>query len=1110
MKKTQRIDAIRNIKRRLVSYLSICLVVMLGLGGFLTTIYAGEGINAKAAEYYADRSFENMEMASAFGVAEEDIEKISRVEGVTDVEGVLEFDGTLEKSGERISVDIISVTERINVPELVEGALPINKNECLVGEDFAEKYNLSIGEKVIVTTKDLELGNPLSVNEFVITGFAHHPGYMRRKRVNTVILPLGAFNFEATNDGYTKTYVSTNTGGDVSIFDDAFFEEERAIKAELENLTAELKLDAEKRFRKKAEDAIDEEWQKAEKKFSDAEEEINENEKKLNEELDAASSELTQAERDLAYRVSEGERQLRDAETKLDREVAAARAEIAEKEAKLAEYNEAIAEVDSILGPNVSTMNALVSEYEKVQGLDYPERADKTAEFIIQHEAELRLLVIMAGTTDAKNAGAEMDSVSGTSISSDLDTIASTDVDALVQDAQSYQETGDEATGKSIVDRTDTLVRATKNIADGYNLFKAKVAEAQNALDSAKATLNTKETEGRNEIARNRSNLYAQKQSAEAEIAAGWATYNSSKEEYEKQIADARDQLKAEHENAEKSVKEAKENIETPEGDWIVLDRRANFGFVDVRSNSRSLRSAAYAFGVLFLLVTALVCFSTIAIIIEEQKEMVGTVKAFGFFKREVLGKYLVFGVSAAIVGCVLGILASFVLGELIQKIYDDAGMYQFSQAKSIIAPIPTLIACLGIIVICILATVIACTNILRSPASVLMKGGTSSVNNAAKKTVSNKSGSLYSRLIVRNMLNDKARVVVSISIIAFSCMLIGMGFSLKFAYDGMQEKQITEIYKYDIRMNIEGNLTESEEGAIKSVLEKSGAEFESAIYESHIYRWDDKLDALSILAVTPERISDFYAITETGTNTPIEIPSDGVLVQNRMHESYNMNVGDEFTILDSKLQSHPVTIVGEFQNYIGRDIVISSEGYEKIFGKYEPNCYFINLNGADGEALQADLLNVSQEISFTPKDSVKAQFEAVALLYNVTVFITTGIAIIMSFMILTNLANIFLNRKKTELIVMRINGFSIKKTIGYLAKETVLTTIIGVALGVTCGAIFTPLLIRVMEQPDLQFIRTFHPLAWIIAVILEAAFAITVNSIVFNKVKKLNLKDIT
>ncbi|MBQ7246013.1 MAG: hypothetical protein IJS33_03740 [Firmicutes bacterium] len=1103
MKKTQRIDAVRNIKKRLVSYLSICLVVMLGLGGFLTTIYAGEGINAKATEYYADRSFENMEMASAFGVAEEDIEKISKVEGVTEVEGVLEFDGTLEKGGERIAVELISITEKINVPELVEGALPANKNECLVGEDFAEKYNLSIGEKVRITTKDLELGNPLAINEFVITGFAHHPGYMRRKRINTVVLPLGAFNFEATNDGYTKTYVSTNTSGDVGIFDDEFFEEERAIKAELESLAQELKLDAENRFRKKAEDAIDEEWKKAEKEFSSAEKEINDNEKKLNEELDAASGELTQAERDLAYRVSEGERQLRDAETKLDRDVAAARADIAEKEAKLAEYKESIEEVDSILGPNISTMNAWVSEYEQIQASDYPEKAASTAEFI-------RALVIMAGTPDAKNAGAEMDSVSGTSISSDLDTLASTDVDALVQDANSYQETGDEIAGKNAIERTNVIVQATKNIVDGYNLFKANVAAAEGELENAKATLNTKETESRNEIARNRSNLYAQKQSAEAEIAAGWAEYNFNKEKYEKEIADARDKLKTEYEDAEKSVKEAKESIETPEGDWIVLDRRANSGFIDIRSNSRALNSAAYAFGVLFLLITALVCFSTIAIIIEEQKEMVGTVKAFGFFKREVLGKYLVFGVSAAIVGCILGILGSFGLGETIQRIYDDAGMYQFSQAKSIIAPMPTLIACFGIIVICILATVIACTNILRSPASVLMKGGTSGVNNAAKKTVSNKSGSLYSRLIVRNMLNDKARVFVSICIIAFSCMLIGMGFSLKFAYDGMQDKQTTEVYKYDIRMNIEGSLSEEEERAINSIIEKSGAEYIPALYESHIYRWDDKLDGLSVLAVDPDMIGDFYAITSPGTDTPIEIPSDGVLVQNRMRESYNMNVGEEFTILDSKLQSHKVSIVGEFQNYIGRDVVISSEGYEKLIGKYEPNCYFINLDGADGEALQKELLNASGEISFTPKDSVRAQFEAVALLYNVTVFITTGIAVIMSFMILTNLANIFLNRKKTELIVMRINGFSVKKTIGYLAKETVLTTIIGVALGVTCGAIFTPLLIRVMEQPDLQFIRTFHPLAWIIAVILEAAFAITVNSIVFNKVKKLNLKDIT
>ena len=41
--------------------------------------------------------------------------------------------------------------------------------------------------------------------------------------------------------------------------------------------------------------------------------------------------------------------------------------------------------------------------------------------------------------------------------------------------------------------------------------------------------------------------------------------------------------------------------------------------------------------GVLFILITAIVCFSTLTIIIDEQKKLIGTAKAFVFHKREVL-----------------------------------------------------------------------------------------------------------------------------------------------------------------------------------------------------------------------------------------------------------------------------------------------------------------------------------------------------------------------------------------------------------------------------------------------------------------------------------------
>ena len=58
-------------------------------------------------------------------------------------------------------------------------------------------------------------------------------------------------------------------------------------------------------------------------------------------------------------------------------------------------------------------------------------------------------------------------------------------------------------------------------------------------------------------------------------------------------------------------------------------------------------------------------------------------------------------------------------------------------------------------------------------------------------------------------------------------------------------------------------------------------------------------------------------------------------------------------------------------------------------------------------------------------------------------------------------------------------------------------------------GAILTPPVISIIQQPDLEFVKSFHTLAWVIAVAIEAIFAAIINSAVFRKVKDLNLRDI-
>ena len=95
MKKTQRKDAFRNIKKRIVSFLSLCLVVMLGLGGYFTTRYMGAGIDKKATGWYNDHNFKDFDMACSYGISEANLDRIKKVDGVTDAEGVFQTDGTV-------------------------------------------------------------------------------------------------------------------------------------------------------------------------------------------------------------------------------------------------------------------------------------------------------------------------------------------------------------------------------------------------------------------------------------------------------------------------------------------------------------------------------------------------------------------------------------------------------------------------------------------------------------------------------------------------------------------------------------------------------------------------------------------------------------------------------------------------------------------------------------------------------------------------------------------------------------------------------------------------------------------------------------------------------
>ncbi len=142
-------------------------------------------------------------------------------------------------------------------------------------------------------------------------------------------------------------------------------------------------------------------------------------------------------------------------------------------------------------------------------------------------------------------------------------------------------------------------------------------------------------------------------------------------------------------------------------------------------------------------------------------------------------------------------------------------------------------------------------------------------------------------------------------------------------------------------------------------------------------------------------------------------------------------------------------------------------------------------------EEFREALLSVSDHLRFERADSFYELYKSVAVLYNVIITCIIMIALLISSVILINLASIYLAGKKRELVILRMNGFNVRMCKAYVACDALLTTTAGLVLGVLCGIPVAGRCVHIMERDYFQFVRDIQPWAWIFAVAAESLFAL-------------------
>ncbi|MEE3408605.1 MAG: FtsX-like permease family protein, partial [Erysipelotrichaceae bacterium] len=113
-----------------------------------------------------------------------------------------------------------------------------------------------------------------------------------------------------------------------------------------------------------------------------------------------------------------------------------------------------------------------------------------------------------------------------------------------------------------------------------------------------------------------------------------------------------------------------------------------------------------------------------------------------------------------------------------------------------------------------------------------------------------------------------------------------------------------------------------------------------------------------------------------------------------------------------------------------------------------------------------------------------------------------------MAYFILLNLVNMFINQKKRELTVMRVNGFTVKEVKNYVGKELIVNTAIGILLGLPLGGIMAYRIILLLENINC-FDRSIYYPGGLIAAVVTAIFSFFISQSALRKVKDLKLTDV-
>lgn len=997
------------IRKSFGRFLSLLLIMMVGVGFFAGIRESTPDIIASLSRYMNRQKLMNFEIVSTMGLTDDDVRALRALTNVATVTPGYSLD--VLSGGKAIRIQAIE--QSVNTVQLIDGRMPENDAECV-----ADSRHYKLGDKIAITG---DVGGKLKNTQFTVVGRVKSSLFLSDNYGSTTVGDGKLYSFifvdrdNFTLDAYTRIDI-TAAGADKAAafsaeYDDAaskLSKELVGLKPERENARYQEIYDKASQEIQEHENTLTDEKSKGEKELADAKAQLDANARKLSD----ARRELEKNESDLQDQITARNAEFQTAKTQIADGWNQIDAALQANGLTRVQLNDKISELDSAIRSLKEQQSALPAASPEYAQLDA-----QIAQYTASRQGLLQLQTSVGDLTDQEN-----------------------------------------------------------QLNEGIATFNSQVASAEVQI-----------AQGKTKLARNQKKLDD-----------GYAEYNKNAEAFQAQIADAQAKIQ--------DAKASLSAIEKPK--WTILNRGDVVnGYNDLESAMKTINMIAAILPLFFILIVALMTSNTMARMIAEERGELGTLASLGFTDRSIISTYLLYVLSAT----VLGTSGGFFLGcTILPKIVYSCFPY-ILPPLIIRYDIPAFLLILAAAAaLMTVVTVAFCRHELKEKPAALMRP----VPPKKGKTILlEKAGFIWKHLsftwkvTMRNIFRYKQRVFMTVVGIAGCTALLLTGFGIRDCINGVAQKQYGEIFHYRA-MFVLKNDTESISGDLETLLTKEDVKAPALLRQTALtcLSGSKAVDAYLVVPENEETAAKYFHLTSTRTGTDVMPGDGGVIISHRLAELCRVGKGGTLKVTDADNQAYTLTVADVTENYIQNYIYMSPGVYRNVFGA--PASYNMIVSDFDGneKALAGRLIDSGRIVNVTFTDDILRQALQESRSLNSVVLLLICVASLLVIIVLYNLTSINISERIREIATLKVLGFTDAETNEYIYREAFLLTLISIGVGLLLGIGFHHVVMGYIERDEYEYFKTIRGLSFVWTSLITLAFSVVMQIATYFKLKKVDM----